>query len=110
MNPMKNGDTLPGESVKILKEPRLDLSCHWILEDMTLMRNEEDENNKAESQHGVCASGRIRRAVVTKCVEAVYCKIFTTTTGGSTSLCLLAEIVQVILTGVEFSKHEQSGY
>ena len=49
MNLAKNGDALPGESVKILKEPRLGLSCHWILEVTVLMRNKEDKNNEAES-------------------------------------------------------------
>ena len=49
MNLAKKGDALPGESVKILKEPRPDLSCHWIFEGMILMRNKDYENNKAES-------------------------------------------------------------
>ena len=49
MDLAKNQDAFPGESVKIFKEPRLDLSCHWILEGIILMRNEEYENNEAES-------------------------------------------------------------
>ena len=78
---------------------------------MVLMRNQKNEDNKTERQHGVCSASWIRRVVIARAGKwtiTVHAKILVPAGRRSTSQRLVAEVVHIVLTRAEFSNDEES--